>query len=217
MGCSFSFLKMSVVEIAKSYIGKTEKPSNSGFNDKVFESKMEEVGFQKGQAWLQVETFPNYMVSATGHIKTVDYNHTGTERMIKSFVNSYGYLSCNLMQNGIRKRKLIHRLVAEAFIPNPMNLPTVNHKDGNKLNNHVDNLEWMSIEDNTRDAHTQGLVRYVNGESHYKAIIPTEEIVKIKSLLGRNIKGRDIAKQFGVSEKYISSIKTGRSRKHENL
>ena len=50
MGLLFSF-KMSVIEIAKSYLGKTEKPSNAGFNDKIFEEKMKEVGFEKGQAW----------------------------------------------------------------------------------------------------------------------------------------------------------------------
>lgn len=58
------------------------------------------------------------------------------------WIDNVGYKQCNLYKDGKKKYVRIHRLVAEAFIPNPLNLTQVNHKDGNKLNNNVDNLEW---------------------------------------------------------------------------
>lgn len=61
-----------------------------------------------------------------------------------------GYLNVVFCINQKKQHKLAHRLVAEAFIPNPNNYTTVNHKDENKLNNCVDNLEWLSVEDNNR-------------------------------------------------------------------
>jgi hypothetical protein len=64
-------------------------------------------------------------------------------------------LRFNLWFNGKNKTVLLHRLVAETFLPNPENLETVNHKDGNKENNHVDNLEWMTYGDNTKDSFTR--------------------------------------------------------------
>lgn len=68
-----------------------------------------------------------------------------------------GYLKVGLSVDGIHKYYLVHRLVAQAFIPNPNNLPQVNHIDGNKLNNHVDNLEWVSSYENQQHAVKNGL------------------------------------------------------------
>lgn len=71
-----------------------------------------------------------------------------SEHFLKLSPNHYGYYQITLCKNGIMYRKKVHRLVAEAFIPNPQNLPAVNHKDENKLNNCVENLEWITIVDN---------------------------------------------------------------------
>ena len=84
-----------------------------------------------------------YEVSNMGNVKSLDWKGTGTER-IMSPVNLNGYLRVLFNRNGKRKLKLVHRLVAEAFIPNPDNLPCVNHIDENKSNNHVENLEWCT-------------------------------------------------------------------------
>jgi hypothetical protein len=70
-------------------------------------------------------------------------------RILKAYIKQHKYLEVNLCINGKGKWYLVHRLVAEAFIPNPNNLPQVNHKDENKLNNNVDNLEWCTPKYNT--------------------------------------------------------------------
>lgn len=89
-----------------------------------------------------------YDVSIYGDIKSkARINYMGyhfKERMLKHAVDRNGYARVYLTKYGKTKSKLVHRLVAEAFIPNPDNLPEVNHKDENKLNNSVDNLEWCT-------------------------------------------------------------------------
>lgn len=75
-----------------------------------------------------------------------------------------GYRSYDLRHKNKRYSRQAHRLVAEAFIPNPNNLPIVNHKDGNKLNNTIDNLEWMTAADNLNHAYKTGLKVKTNGK-----------------------------------------------------
>ena len=80
-----------------------------------------------------------------------------TNKKIKGSIDSNDYRQMHLSKNGEHKKKSLHRIVAEAFLPNPNNLPEVNHKDGNKLNNSVDNLEWCSSSYNQIHAFKNGL------------------------------------------------------------
>ena len=81
-----------------------------------------------------------YQVSNCGRVKSLKRKNVLKEKILKPYVDKDGYLTVAL--NNPRKTFLVHRLVAEAFIPNPDNLPCVNHKDENKQNNVVSNLEW---------------------------------------------------------------------------
>ena len=87
-----------------------------------------------------------YEVSNTGQVRSLDkydsMNRFYEGRILKLFADRLGYLSVVLYSNSKRKHYLVHRLVAEAFIPNPDNLPQVNHRDENPSNDNVDNLEW---------------------------------------------------------------------------
>lgn len=83
-----------------------------------------------------------YEVSEYGEVRSLNYNNQGFVKLLSYRKNSKGYLSYRLNYEGKTYRVLSHRLVAIAFIPNPDNLPQVNHKDENKLNNHYSNLEW---------------------------------------------------------------------------
>ena len=97
------------------------------------------------EVWKPITGYEGlYEVSSLGRIKSLNYNHTGKEKILKICKDGRGYLCANLCKDGKAKNHAIHRLVAKAFLPNPDNLPQVNHKDENKENNKVENLEWCS-------------------------------------------------------------------------
>ena len=89
-----------------------------------------------------------YQVSNLGNVKSLNYRRTGKERILKPVNNGCGYLQVNLCKNWNRRLFRIHRLVANAFLENPDNKSDVNHKDEDKTNNCVDNLEWMTRKEN---------------------------------------------------------------------
>lgn len=97
--------------------------------------------------WKPIKGYPHLLVSRTGQVWTTTYN-----RLLKLQLSNRGYLRVGLNKDKVIKTVGVHRLVAEAFIPNPDNLPAVDHIDGNKLNNNVENLQWISNSDNTKKA-----------------------------------------------------------------
>ena len=96
-----------------------------------------------------------YEVSDTGLVR-----NKVSGKILKPLKNNRGYLHVRLYKDGIGKFKLVHRLVANAFIPNPLNLPEVNHIDENKSNNNVDNLEWCSRQYNIDYSQSQSVCQY---------------------------------------------------------
>ena len=88
-----------------------------------------------------------YQVSTWGRVYNVLAN-----KMVHTEVTKKGYLRVDLFKNGTRKHHKVHRLVAKAFIPNPNNKPQVNHIDGNKQNNSITNLEWVTNRENCEHA-----------------------------------------------------------------
>lgn len=95
------------------------------------------------EVWKDIKKYEGlYQVSNLGRVKSLNYNRSGKERILKYGINTQGYLIVCLCVNKQRKIFAVHRLVAETFIANTNNLPQVNHIDENKYNNCVDNLEW---------------------------------------------------------------------------
>ncbi|MBR6503165.1 MAG: HNH endonuclease [Clostridia bacterium] len=104
----------------------------------------------KVEIWRDIPGYNGrYQVSNCGNVRTNDYNHTGITKLLSMHDNGRGYLIVSLTKNNKGKKFKVHRLVAECFIDNPDNLPVVNHKDENKQNNHVNNLEWCTNDYNT--------------------------------------------------------------------
>lgn len=97
--------------------------------------------------WKPIKDYPHLLVSRAGNVWTTTYN-----RELGQYLTNRGYLTVKLCKDKTIRSIGVHRLVAEAFIPNPDNLPTVDHIDGNKLNNRVENLQWLSLSDNCRKA-----------------------------------------------------------------
>lgn len=95
-----------------------------------------------------------YKASSLGYI-------TNGRKELKAYTINSGYLCLKLHDaNGVRKSHLLHRLIAQAFLPNPSNLPEVNHKDGNKANCAMNNLEWQTSKENRKHAKDTGLWKY---------------------------------------------------------
>ena len=121
----------------------------------------------KVEEWKLIKNCSYYLVSNKGRVKsldkTVSFNNHGTMcsyvkkgRILKPSLLKQGYLAVSIFYDDIPEKKLckIHRLVAETFIPNPKNLPYINHKDEVKTNNNVDNLEWCSPKYNSNYSDT---------------------------------------------------------------
>lgn len=148
-----------------------------------------------------------YLVSTKGRIKNElsGYILQGSE-------TRGGYRHFSTYHNGEIKTRKVHRMIAEAFIENPKNSPYVNHKDGVKWNNNVDNLEWVTPHENSIHAVEMGL--FSQGEKHGLSILKEADIPKIRKMLAEGIKNTEIAKLFGVSSAAIGHIKLGDTWKH---
>lgn len=120
------------------------------------------------EIWKRIEWADgNYYVSNLGNVKSEDFVALCKDgrplprkgQILRGLDNGSGYLKVGLRRNGVKRTYYIHRLVAEAFIPNPDNLPFVNHKDFNPGNNSVDNLEWTT---------PLGNMKYSEAAGHYR-------------------------------------------------
>ena len=121
------------------------------------------------EIWKDIQGYEGlYQISNLGRIKSLERmiitsnNITKkiSEKILKPCLRKNGYYSIVLQKNNKSKYYTIHRLVAKEFIPNPNNLPQVNHKDGNKLNNNINNLEWCTNSDNTQHGYDNKLYKY---------------------------------------------------------
>lgn len=124
------------------------------------------------ELWKPVSRNNNYEISTDGRAYSCK-----RDLIMKPFLDEWGYQRISLHKNGKRNDVSIHRLVAEAFIPNPENKPEVNHKDGNKLNNNVNNLEWCTHSENILHACRTGL----NNRLNYDAGKPKRRVMDVES------------------------------------
>lgn len=112
------------------------------------------------QVWKTINGYEGlYQVNNLGQIKSLNFGRTGKQGLLKTTINKHGYECVHLSKNKGDQILFVHVLVAKAFIdnPNPSIKTQVNHIDGNKLNNHLDNLEWVSPKENTNHAIKNGL------------------------------------------------------------
>lgn len=102
------------------------------------------------EIWLPIKGYVGlYEVSSFGRVRSLNYNHTGHTKVLSPVEDGGGYLQVGLCKNGKCKKFKIHRLVAQAFLPNWFDDREINHIDENPKNNHIDNLEWCDSKYNT--------------------------------------------------------------------
>lgn len=100
------------------------------------------------EIWKTIEDYPNYMVSNMGRVKAINWHREGKEKEMKPYTTYKGYLRLRLTKDGKSKQFQIHRLVAEAFIPNPENKPYIDHINTDRTDNRVENLRWVTNKEN---------------------------------------------------------------------
>ena len=147
--------------------------------------------------WKQIEGFPKYMISTDGRVQTIK-----TGRILRPGVVN-GYLQVGLRNNGNVRKHLIHRLVALAFISNPNNRSDVNHKDEDKTNNWVGNLEWCTKKYNNN-----------YGTRNERSAAARSKPVLQFSREGQFVKewpsSMEAARQLGINQGPISNCRTGK-------
>lgn len=168
------------------------------------------------EIWKDITGYEGlYQVSSLGNVKSLDRyvkhyrggNCFKKGATLKPSKNRKGYYLIVLAKEGISRSKSIHRIVAETFIPNQQNKPQVNHKDGNKTNNSVQNLEWATQEENMTHAFENGLNKGSmlgkKGVSHPRNLLTQYDVNEIKKMYNQGVKIKYIANSFNVSYKTI--------------
>lgn len=143
-----------------------------------------------------VENHPNYSIDEYGNIFNTKRN-----KRLKWYLNLKGYYEVVLNY----KHYPVHRLVALNFIPNPYNLPQVNHMDGIKTNNHISNLEWISCKNNIIHAVNNNLINQ-SGDKNNHSKLTIEDVIKIRQLISSGIMQKDVAKMYNMSTSGIHSL-----------
>ena len=164
-----------------------------------------------GEIWKPVLINPDYAVSNHGRVKRLN-----TGKILQTICKSTGYNQTNFLINGKRKTIKVHWLVTEAFLgKRPKNLET-NHKDGNKRNNHINNLEYVTSSENNKHAYKTGLKKPTSprlGEACNKAKLTRQDVIEIKKLRKKGHTTVALGKMFGVSHSAISYIINNRNWK----
>lgn len=157
------------------------------------------------------ELFERFEVSIEGQIRNAK-----TARIYKTHINHEGYEQVCVSLGSRNKKKVfkIHKAIAETFVSNLDNKPEVNHKDGNKTNNHANNLEWTTCSENVRHAYDNGLAKAKQGVDNPWAKLTNEDVVYIRehyvpydSLYGARALGR----KFNVNKNTIRDVANGKS------
>jgi len=164
------------------------------------------------EVWKTIIDNDYYQISNLGRVKSIErkvpHSTCGyvsvRERMLKPATDSKGYQRVALAKNKKLKTYKVHRLVAEAFISNDECKPQVNHINGIKTDNTVENLEWCTNQENAQHAANTGLWKYKKGHEHHRSALNESQIYRLIAMKNAGYLNKVIAKRFDIS---ISCVK----------
>ena len=167
----------------------------------------------EGEIW---KTIPygngDYEVSTCGRVKSFKHHEV---KIMKPSLHNCGYLCVELFENGKAKKCKIHRLVAEAFIPNPENKPMVDHIFNNKFDNYFENLRWVTASENNYYAYETGASK--SGEASYQSKLSNLQAQWCRSVYipgDKNFGAAALGRKFGVDPSSMLKVVNGESYKH---
>ena len=162
---------------------------------------------EDGEEWRNIEGYDgDYQISYLGRVRSYK---TGEWVILKIYTDDTGYKFVRLSKNDKSHKFLVHVLVARAFIPNPENKPEVNHKLGNKSDNRVESLEWVTRSENLRHAFLTGLMRFKSGAQNGNARLTEEQVRYIRAnfnLQSKEFGAAALAREFNVDRKTIFKV-----------
>jgi len=157
------------------------------------------------EEWKPINKFEEYyLVSSYGRVKSLHY---GKELILKPRVTHDGYASINLLLKGTKSYRTIHRLVAQAFIPNTENKPTVNHIDGIKDNNNVSNLEWNTRKEQIQHMLDNNLRTMPRGEDWCRTKLKESTVIKVKEMVRDGYRNYEIMEELDLKYWIVGDIK----------
>lgn len=170
------------------------------------------------EIWKDIKGYKGlYQISNFGRVKSF-IKWRGTDvRILSPFCITGNYQQVVLIKNKKKKYLSIHRLVAEAFIANKDKKNCINHKDCNKLNNHVDNLEWCTYSENIKHAYKNGLrknTNYRKGNDNHNSKLTMDQVLSIRKEYGKENSSRKLGRKYNVSKTAILFIINKKNWKH---
>lgn len=180
------------------------------------------------EIWKPVVGFEgSYEVSDWGNVRSVERYvpclmgnrmRLSPAKIKSQHLNKFGYKRLQLRKNNKYYNKVVHRLVAEAFIPNPNNLREVNHMHGNKLDNRYEFLEWCSPKENQQHALLTGLRDHIIGENHYNSKLTENDVYEIRLMLNtKKYTHQFIGDAYNISRTVVTRINNGTRGTHHKL
>ena len=172
------------------------------------------------EIWKTIEGYPNYEVSNLGNVRSLNFHREKKSKIMKQRVNRCGYKYLLLCKDGKHKTFTVHQLVAKAFIQNTYNHPVVNHKDENKQNNCVNNLEWCTHKYNSnygtaieRQKQNPNIKSCLGkfGKEHPNSK-PINQYTKDGKLIRIWDSRADIGRELGINMSHISSCVNGKRK-----
>jgi len=166
------------------------------------------------EEWKNIIGYDNYEISSCGRVKSTKYSNVYIQ---KQRLTKDGYVKATLTINSKAKEFTIHRLVAKYFIDNPLNLETVNHKNGMKTDNNVANLEWMDRHSQLQHAYNMGLKKPMQGINNANSKLSSYDIKYIREhymVRSQEFGTVALGLKFGVDNSIIGKVVKGKTYKN---